>query len=153
MNRILIGDLISSVFILIFSYTAISKVLTYDTFVFHMQMSPWRLMHLTAPELGWIIPGIEILLAAILALGLFYNYYQKVGLYASTVLIIIFEIYIAGMLLSGIKLPCTCGGVISSMSWPQHLVFNAILIAFGMTTLLIEKKANYNIHHSLKHKN
>jgi hypothetical protein len=32
------------------------------------------------------------------------------------------------MILSFAKLPCQCGGVISKMSWKEHVVFNAFFI-------------------------
>jgi hypothetical protein len=36
--------------------------------------------------------------------------------------------YIGFMLLSNIELPCSCGGVISSLSWKNHLVFNILFL-------------------------
>uniref|UniRef100_UPI00397734A9 MauE/DoxX family redox-associated membrane protein n=1 Tax=Pedobacter heparinus TaxID=984 RepID=UPI00397734A9 len=48
-----------------------------------------------------------------------------VGYKAAFVLLGVFELYIGGMMLSGLKLGCSCGGVVSLLSWKGHLVFNA----------------------------
>jgi len=44
------------------------------------------------------------------------------------------------MLLSGQHLPCTCGGIISKMSWKQHLGFNALFILVGLIGIIKTKK-------------
>jgi putative oxidoreductase len=37
-------------------------------------------------------------------------------------------------------LPCSCGGVISSMSWKQHLVFNVHCIAINIVAINLFKR-------------
>jgi len=126
-------------FVLLYSYTAISKILDYDLFVFQMRRAPLPLMQLIAPVLGRVIPLIEL----ILAIGLLIDRIRIRALIASVGLLIIFEIYIIGMLLSGHVLPCTCGGIISKMSWKEHLLFNAIFISIGLATLFQIKKIHF----------
>lgn len=114
--------------ILLFTYTAISKLIEYDKFVFQMGLSPFLPVRTFAPVLGWLVPIIEI----IIVLALLSDRWRRVALKATLSLLLIFELYIGGMLLRGVQLPCTCGGVLSVMGWQTHLVFNAffMLLAF-----------------------
>src|SRR5699024_6776445 len=109
-------------------YTGVSKLLEYSKFVFQMQRVPLPLVQNLAPSLGWVVPIIEIALVAML-------YFEKSrfwGLIGSLTLMVSFETYILWMksleVQLGIRLPCTCGGIISSMCWTEHLIFNAIFI-------------------------
>jgi len=118
MKKNLSFEICRAMLILLFAYTATSKFLDYNLFVFQMMRAPMPLMRSVAPVLGWLMPIIE----------------------ASLVLaLIIFEIYIIAMLLSGLNLPCTCGGIISTMSWKQHLILNAVFISFGMMAIFHQK--------------
>uniref|UniRef100_F4C139 Methylamine utilisation protein MauE domain-containing protein n=1 Tax=Sphingobacterium sp. (strain 21) TaxID=743722 RepID=F4C139_SPHS2 len=116
--------------ILLFSYTAISKLFGHEKFVFQMRLAPVPLIKSVAPIVGWVLPFVELILAFML-------YKEKTrhnGFIASLVLMILFEIYITWMkvvsITTGVDLPCTCGGVISHMGWGQHLIFNAVFIVF-----------------------
>jgi uncharacterized membrane protein YphA (DoxX/SURF4 family) len=129
------ADLIGALLLLLFIYTSVSKFLDYDKFVFQMRLSPVPLMKILAPILGWLMPFIEVLIAIGLAAGFFYDNLKIKALYSSVMLLIIFEIYIGIMLLSGSNLPCTCGGIISQMGWEQHLLFNAFFIIAGIISL------------------
>jgi putative oxidoreductase len=126
-------------FIILFAYTSISKFLDYNIFVFQMRRAPLPLMHSIAPLLGWLIPLIELFLT----IGLLINRYSAKAQFASVGLLIIFELYISGMLLSGFPLPCSCGGIISKMSWNQHLIFNGFFICIGSVAIIQIKKYKY----------
>jgi putative oxidoreductase len=138
MKKISFTDFISILLVLLFVYTATSKILDYDRFVFQMKHTPAPLMHFAAGTLGWIIPAIEIGLVLVLLLGIFRPDIQSMALFCSLLLLTAFEIYIALMLGSGLNLPCSCGGIVSAMSWKQHLFFNAFVI--GLISLAINLK-------------
>lgn len=127
---------------LLFSYTAISKLLEQDTFIFQMKLSPLTLMKTLAPMLAWLLPFTELTVVCLL----FSERYRRVGLWYSIVLFSIFEIYIAGMLISKQHLPCTCGGIISMLSWKGHLVFNAAFIVSAYLTLVLDKPNPKSMH-------
>jgi hypothetical protein len=110
--------------IVLFTYTAVSKYLAYEKFVHQMQLAPVPLLKGIAPVLGWVMPAIEIIIVCLLL----FNQYKIWGIYASLCLLVLFELYISAMLLSGLRLPCTCGGIVSKMTWKQHLLFNAVFI-------------------------
>jgi putative oxidoreductase len=140
MKRISFSDIISILLLLLFIYTAVSKFLDYDKFVFQMKLAPLPFMHLAAPILGRLVPSVEMLLVITLFFGIMESKYQPIGIYASLILLLSFEVYISGMLFSGMKLPCTCGGIISKMSWNQHLVFNGIFIILSAMAIATTKK-------------
>lgn len=116
--------------ILLFMYTGVSKLLEYDKFVFQMRRAPHSFTQAWAPFLGRAVPLAELLLV----LFLFLDKTRFWALIGSLILMVFFEVYIIWMKIievqTGIKLPCTCGGIISNMGWTAHLLFNAVFIFF-----------------------
>jgi hypothetical protein len=121
----LLTNLISSSFIFLFAYTAISKLLEYKSFAFTLSESP--LIHKGAGVLAWLIPASEL----VIVLLLFFSTTQLKGLYGAVLLLLVFTSYLILMLLSDSKLPCSCGGVISGMSWKEHVGFNILFMVLG----------------------
>jgi putative oxidoreductase len=117
--------------LLLYSYTAISKFLDQYRYVFQMKLSPFSLVKNFAQFWGWFIPLTEITIV----IGLCFEKTKKQALMISLGLLIIFEIYIVGMLMTGLKLPCACGGVIAFMSWKVHVLFNAIFITINIVAI------------------
>jgi hypothetical protein len=37
-------------------------------------------------------------------------------------------------------LPCSCGGVIKKLTWPQHLAFNIFFLLIAMTGIILQRK-------------
>ena len=114
--------------IILFMYTGVSKLIEYNKFVFQMQRVPLPLIQNLAPTLGLAVPIIEIALVTML----YFDKSRFMGLIGSLTLMVSFETYIIWMksleLQFGVRLPCTCGGIISNMGWTEHLIFNAIFI-------------------------
>ena len=121
--------------IVLFGYTAVAKLLDYEKFVFQMRLSPAPMVAWAAPVLGWFVPLIEIVIVAALC----FERWRVAGLHASLFLLLIFEVYIVTMLLSGSKLPCTCGGIVSKMSWTQHLWFNLAFMLVAAAPVVLKK--------------
>ena len=138
MKKDILSDICVALLILLFSYTAASKLIDHHRFVFQMTMSPSALVKMTAPYISWLLPAAE----AVVAIALLIRSYRLKALFASLILLISFEVYIVSMLLSGLDLPCTCGGVISKMSWNQHVLFNGLFIVITLLPI---------VHHS-RHK-
>ncbi|MBS1667614.1 MAG: hypothetical protein JST58_09585 [Bacteroidetes bacterium] len=140
-EKITIG--IIALLIVLFSYTSVSKVLEYEKFVFQLRLSPWGILKQMAAWIGVALPLLE----AGIVIALLYSKTIRLGLWASLGLLASFEIYIIVMLLSGLNLPCTCGGFISHMTWTQHLWFNGLFIVLTGLAILQTKndRANKNI--------
>jgi hypothetical protein len=113
---------IASLFIFLFTYTAISKFLEFSKFTRVLESSP--LIGNSKIGLAWLLPLMELATAFLL----FFPKSRAAGLYASLFLMVMFTLYIGGMLLFASELPCSCGGVIAQLSWKQHLVLNILLL-------------------------
>ena len=126
--------------ILLFMYTAVSKLLQQSVFVFQMRRAPLPLMQTLAPIIGWAVPIIELMLVALL----FINRTRLLGMVCSLILMVSFEVYITGMKImemqTGVRLPCTCGGIISNMGWTAHLLFNAVFIILLGLSIYYDRK-------------
>jgi putative oxidoreductase len=139
-------EIVCALLVTVFFYAALSKILDQQKFVIQMGLSPLPVMKIAAPFLSWFLPAVE-LIAVVLLLP--YRTRLK-GLYLSLALFIVFEVYIGAMLLSGLHLPCTCGGLISKMTWKQHLLFNALSIILTVTCIRKSKYAftgNTSVQH------
>lgn len=134
--------------IILFSYTGINKLLEYEKFVFQMRLAPLPILWPLAPIIGWLVPVAEL----VTVVGLYLNRTRILALRASLALMILFEVYIMWVRSTGLDLPCTCGGIISSMDWTTHFIFNAIVIVLIVLALILQKtgintkKALYSIH-------
>jgi hypothetical protein len=40
------------------------------------------------------------------------------------------------------NLPCSCGGIISKLSWKQHILFNLFFIMLSITGIKVQRKMN-----------
>jgi uncharacterized membrane protein YphA (DoxX/SURF4 family) len=134
MKRTTIVEIISVLFIILFLYTALSKLMEYSVFKEQIAVSPFLapVASLVAP----MIPIIEILLVLMLIVPK----WRLKGLFASTALMVAFTVYIIAMMLFAENLPCSCGGVLAELSWGQHIIFNSVFIVLGMVGIILEKK-------------
>lgn len=135
MKKLNFISIVVALYILLFSYTAVSKFLDYELFVFQMKLAPLPLMPTIAPLIGILLPLVELAFCILLLT----ERWQVLALKSSVVLMTIFEIYIVAMLFTGKELPCTCGGIISTMGWKQHLLFNGFFIMIGLLAIYFQK--------------
>ena len=133
-TRETIVDISAYLFIILFMYTAANKLLTIKSFASTLAKSP--LIGHYPMIVAWGIPILEIAISIVLI----FPQWRKAGLRASLLLMIIFTVYLTYMVLSGSKLPCNCGGVISSITWQQHIWFNLSFIVLAVTGLAANKK-------------
>ena len=107
----------------LFLYTALSKFL--DLHTFQLQLANQNIPKWTVPYLSWAIPASELIIVGCLISGRF----RTLGLNLSAFLMLIFTLYI-GLVVIGFfdRVPCNCGGVINSMSFSTHLVFNLFFL-------------------------
>lgn len=135
-NSVLIFDVISYLFVLLFVYTAVSKLMTIATF--QKVLSHYPMLTRYTVFTSYAVPTIELLVAALFV----HNKTKVIGMITTLILILIFLLYIVFMLHSlGTNLPCSCGGIISKLSWKDHIWFNAILIILAGFALRIRKQS------------
>jgi putative oxidoreductase len=135
MKRKIIIEIISSLLILLFLYASLSKWLAFRTFIGDMNNQPFP--NWMTPFLVWFIPIIEVLIV----IGLIFEKTRVQSLYASLFLMLAFTIYTVAILLHSFKyIPCSCGGVIRKLTWPQHLVFNLFFVGISLLGIILKKR-------------
>jgi uncharacterized membrane protein YphA (DoxX/SURF4 family) len=129
-----IVDIISVLFIILFLYTGISKLMEYD--VFKEQIAENPILNPVASFIAWALPLTEFLVSLMLIIPR----WRLKGLYASLFLMIAFTIYIGGIMMFYKELPCSCGGIISLLSWNGHLILNSIFILLAFMGVRLERQ-------------
>jgi putative oxidoreductase len=113
----------SALLVLLFAYTGISKLSDFSEFSsqMHNQPIPAWLSQLAT----WILPPVELLIAALLATHKF----RMVGFTMAFVMLATFTVYIALIITSAFPyIPCSCAGIFKRMSWNAHLGINALFM-------------------------
>ena len=135
MKRKIIIEIISSLLILLFLYASVSKWLAFKTFIGEMNNQPFP--NWITPFLVWSIPFIEVLIAV----GLIFEKTRVAALYVSLFLMLAFTVYTVAILLHAFKyIPCSCGGVIRKLTWPQHLFFNLFFVGISILGIMLKKR-------------
>jgi hypothetical protein len=128
-------NLIAFLLIFLFVYTAGNKLFSHASFT--AQLRAYPLLKNYRQVFSWIVPLAELLVAGLLLLPS----YRLIGLYASLILLSLFTSYVLLLLVvaSG-HLPCPCGGILSTMSWPGHIAFNTACMALAALAAGLTKK-------------
>jgi uncharacterized membrane protein YphA (DoxX/SURF4 family) len=131
MKKTLFTDIVAALYILLFVYAAISKIIDYQKFRIQLGQSP--LLTYYAGFISVTIPASEIIISILLAI----DKYRLFGLYASFSLMSMFSAYIIAITQFSDYIPCSCGGILQKMSWNQHLVFNFLLVSLAAAGILL----------------
>jgi len=144
MKRNAIVEIICSLFILLFLYTGLIKLITYQTFKSDILQFPFLpksqlLLYYLPKIIGLLLPLVEIGVSFLL----FIPSKRNLGLTASLILMIVFTTYVAMVivLIPHSKQPCTCGGILRVMKWPQHLIFNIIFTYLALAGVKMNNQA------------
>ena len=136
MKKALLVDVISSLLILLFAYAALSKLFAYQNFKGQLYWFPFIRNY--RGLISWSVPSIELVIVALLIIPKT-RYW---GLISSAAMMFIFTAFLILMLNFGGKmLPCTCGGIISSLHWKGHIVFNLFFLGIAVTGILLDKRS------------
>lgn len=126
-------------FIILFVYAATTKLLDFEHFNFQLSKSPF-----IAKDAQWLAWGIPILEYGIAILFLFPKYLLG-AFYASLGLMTVFTSYILLVLHLSDDIPCACGGVISTLGWKDHIIFNMAFIALSIASILLTHKQRLDL--------
>ena len=129
-NGIII-EIISVLFILLFVYAGLTKLMEGDRFFNNLNNSPILLGDVTAYILSWGVPTLEIVVAFFVA----WPKTRLRGLYAALGLMILFTVYVAGIVFFSPYTPCSCGGILTLLTWPQHLVVNISFVLLAVLAI------------------
>ena len=128
------NQIIPALLILLFTYTAVSKLSDFSFFKAQLLLYPY--IQDIAAFIAISIPVLEVITAGLL----FFPITRLWGLYASCFLLLIFTAYLSVMVATQRDLPCSCGGVIQKMSWQQHIAFNLFFILLSLLGIRIEMR-------------
>lgn len=124
-----------SVLIFVLIYTASAKLLNFPQYVNSMRSQP--LPTLLRLPLTYLIPVLEVLLAYLIMVKVL----RRIGLLATSILLLSFTVYVAYIKISGYDATtCPCGGLFSSLNWNQHLLVNSALTALSFFTYFYYKR-------------
>lgn len=128
---------LAAIMIMLFLYTAISKLL--DIEEFRRQLSNQELPSWSKDTLLWLIPGSEMLVSLLLAI----SSTRLKGFYGAAVLMFFFTGYM-GLVVIGFfdRVPCSCGGVLKGMDFGTHLLFNAFFLALAVLGIVLFHSQN-----------
>lgn len=138
-SKEIIVDVIAYLFILLFLYTATDKIWKFYSFQRVMGVMP--VIGELRVYVAYFIPTAEIITSVLLIVPAL----KKYGLISSLALMVIFTSYLIFMVFYAKDLPCNCGGVISKMSWNQHIFFNLAFIVLGSIGCLFVRDLDHNL--------
>jgi len=127
-------EIIAILLVILFVYSATSKLLDLQQFRVQLGQSP--LLTAFAAWVMWIIPMVEIVISLLLA----FPKTRSHGLYASFSLMTMFTAYIIIITRFSEYVPCSCGGILQKMNWNQHLVFNIGFVLLALTGILFHQQ-------------
>lgn len=135
MKRTILIEVVALSFVFLFAYAALSKLLDLEQFRILIGQSP--LLTDFAKPVSWGIPTIELIICGLLVAPRF----RFVGMLASFSLMVMFTAYIIAILQYGEHIPCSCGGVLSSMGWEEHLMFNIGFVVLASIGIVLSAPA------------
>jgi uncharacterized membrane protein YphA (DoxX/SURF4 family) len=136
MTRKVVIEIISFLFILLFVYAAVAKLLDFEKFKIQVGQSP--LLTGFGDYIPWIVISAEI----IVTIALMIPRIRLVGFFAAFSLMTMFTAYIFAILHFSPYVPCSCGGVLEKFGWQEHLVFNIVFLALGLTGIILHVRPN-----------
>lgn len=131
-----ISKLSIAFFIVLFVYTATSKFIGFEHFKGQLMQMP--LISRYGSYMAWSIPLVEYV---IVILFIFSKFLLQ-AFYASLGIITAFTGYILWVLNTSENIPCSCGGVISKLTWEAHVIFNLSFILLAIVNIICLHKQN-----------
>lgn len=130
--------LIKFLLAILFIYAGIYKISSVNDFASQMYQSP-LLPASIVPYLAIILPLFEIALGSLL---IFSQKIEFLLLCISGSLMLFFSLYLIMLYTLYSKPPCSCGGILSGMTYPVHITFNIIFtLLAGLAAYLFYKKS------------
>ena len=129
----IIQTLICYLFIVLFIYAAVSKLMYFETFQTQLGQSP--LLASYAIPISYGIITIEL----VTAIFLMFDRFRTIALQISLFLMVMFTTYIIIILHFTAFTPCSCGGVLEKLGWTEHLIFNLVFVGLALIGIRITK--------------
>jgi uncharacterized membrane protein YphA (DoxX/SURF4 family) len=140
MKRKIAIEIISFLFIFLFSYAGFSKLLDYQKFSVQIGQSP--LLTGFAGFIPWLVIGSEIGVSLMLMIPRL----RLIAFFISFSLMVMFTSYIIAILNFSSYVPCSCGGVLEKLGWSEHLIFNGVFVLLGFAGILLHTQEEKDIN-------
>jgi hypothetical protein len=135
-----IQSILNALLIILFIYAAISKLLTFSEF--RQQLYNQTFPHRLGGILLYLLPAIELGTVALLC----FKRTAVAGLIFSAILLAAFTSYISLVMLRfWNRVPCSCGGILSHMSWGVHLAFNCTFLIMNLIAIILYFKERRSV--------
>lgn len=136
--RTILLESICLLYVVLFVYAAISKLLEFENFQAQLGQSP--LLSAYTGFVSYSVIGVELVIALLIC----FPKTRYIGLLSALGLMVLFTAYIVIILNYSYFVPCSCGGILESLGWKEHLIFNIgfvvlALIGLFITTVSIRK--------------
>jgi len=131
MNKVNFLDIIIFLFVVLFIYAAVNKLMTFNEFQAQLGKSPLIMGY--AKLISYIVPAVELIISTMLLMPKTLLY----GLYASFFLMVTFTGYIVVILTLSPYVPCSCGGILNSMGWTEHLIFDIGFVLLALVGIVL----------------
>lgn len=129
-------ETLTAIFIILWIYTGITKLIDFRSATWQMMTNP---IFRDIPWAGvWVGPSLELVAALLLVI----KSTRTIGFYLSFALMLFFTFYVGYLMIFLPNLPCTCGGIISSLTWGQHLAMNIVLTILAFIGVLFQRRRN-----------
>jgi len=126
-------QIVCYLYVVLFTYAAISKLMDFENFGIQLGQSP--LLSAFTWQLSLAVPIVELLIVAFLVQSKF----RVAALYASFVLMVLFTAYIFILLNYAAYVPCSCSGILEKLGWKEHIIFNIIYIVLASAAILSKR--------------
>lgn len=127
----IILESICLLYVLLFVYAAVSKLIDFENFRVQLGQSP-----LLSAFAGWV-SFVVLLSEFLISILLFIPKIRVIALYLAVGLMTMFTAYIIIILNYSSFIPCSCGGILEKLGWHEHLIFNCVFILIGIIAILL----------------
>ncbi|MDR6845605.1 MauE/DoxX family redox-associated membrane protein [Flavobacterium granuli] len=135
-TKSIIIELVCLLYVLLFVYAAVSKLLDFENFQAQLGQSP--LLSPFANFVSVVVIFIEFIIAFLLCIPKLRN----IALWGTLALMSMFTTYIIIILNFSSFVPCSCGGILEKLGWTQHLIFNIGFVFLAIVAILLQSVNN-----------
>jgi hypothetical protein len=127
-------EIIVFLYVILLLHTGTSKMMEYN--IFKDQLTESLGISSLAKVIAVTLPWFEFLIAIMMLLPK----WRYKGLISGVLLMSAFTLYILFLITFSPELPCSCGGLMSQLSWNEHVIFNSTFIIMGIAGALLQKQ-------------
>lgn len=141
--RKIIETLVVLFFILLFVYTATSKLIDFENF--QVQIAQSHLLSAISTPIAYGVVFGELFIALMLC----FKKSRTLGLYLFLGFMTAFTVYIYLILNYSPFVPCSCGGILEALGWWEHFWFNGVVCLLTVVMIITDHKDNSSFYDAL----